>query len=395
MRSYLDLLQESSRELSIHFTDLIGSLSTLRELVSIDIESGDERVLVRDALKVLIQNYDMERCSVFLLEPDGWLVNVSGMTQDESGRPSDEAAFHQVAGARRFRIGEGVIGEAARSLTLQHCPDCRNDPRFAPADGEDAGNMPGALISMPIHQSGELLGVLNISHPRAGYFNEWHERLLNLYASLLALLIVNHRLLRHLEGEVRSRTRALEQTLDEARKLKQRYEELSLLDELTTLFNRRYFFPNAEAALVNALRYGEPFSILLLDLDHFKAVNDQYGHAAGDCVLKAVSTMLRQLVRRGDMLARMGGEEFIVAASNADAECAQLLAERILQGARELALSYEDRPISIRVSIGIGCLNHEKAREEGWTLDTLVSQADSALYDAKRQGRDRSVFFIS
>jgi diguanylate cyclase (GGDEF)-like protein len=105
--------------------------------------------------------------------------------------------------------------------------------------------------------------------------------------------------------------------------------------------------------------------------------------------------MLRQLVRRGDLLARMGGEEFIVAAGNADAECARLLAERILQGARELALSYEDRPISIRVSIGIGCLDHAKAKVEGWTLDTLVSQADSALYDAKRQGRDRSVFFSS
>ena len=288
-----------------------------------------------------------------------------------------------------------MIGEAARSLTLQHCPDCRHDPRFAHTDGESEARMPGSLISMPIHWSGELAGVLNISHPQAGYFSEWHERLLNLYASLLALLISNHRLFRNLEGEVRSRTQALEMALEEARNLKQRYEELSLIDELTTLFNRRYFFPNAETAMVNALRYGEPFSILLLDLDHFKAINDQYGHAAGDYVLKTFSLLLRQLVRRGDILARMGGEEFIIAASNADPECARLLAERILHGVRELALIYHERPMSIRVSVGVGCLDHATAKREGWTLDTLVSQADSALYEAKGQGRDRYVFFSS
>lgn len=395
MRSYLELLRESSRDLNIHIVDLIGSLSTLHDLMSIDIRAGDERILVREAQRALIQNHDMECCSVFLLEPSGWLVNVTGMTVEESGRPHDEAAFDRVAAARRFRIGEGVIGEAARSLTLQHCTDCRHDPRFAQAEGDSGANMPGSLISVPILMSGELVGVLNISHPQAAYFSEWHERLANLYANLLALLIANHRLFRNLESEVRNRTQALEQALEEARNLKQRYQELSLIDEPTALFNRRYFFPNAETAMVNALRYGEPFSILLLDLDHFKTVNDRYGHAAGDYVLKAFSGLLRQMVRRGDMLACLGGEEFIIAASNANPQRSGLLAERILQGTRELAVSYDGTPISIRVSIGIGCLNHPKAKSENWTLDTLVSQADSALYEAKRQGRDRSVFFSS
>lgn len=101
----------------------------------------------------------------------------------------------------------------------------------------------GSLISLPIKASGEVLGVLNVSHPHAGFFTETHERSLVIFANFLGQMLVNNRLLNSMEQMVRERTRQLEQTLADAEALKRRYAELSVIDELTGLHNRRFFFP--------------------------------------------------------------------------------------------------------------------------------------------------------
>ncbi|WP_054773326.1 sensor domain-containing diguanylate cyclase [Methylogaea oryzae] len=336
-----------------------------------------------------MRNQDMERCSLFLLQGER-LVNVTGVDWDECAEPLGlEPAVRQAVSPLEFGVGEGVMGRAAQTRKLQHCRDCKNDDRFA-AKGE-AATGPGCLISAPILSGGELMGVLNISHPHANHFTEWHERLLDVYCALLALMLSNSRLLHQLEGAVHARTLELQQALDEARTLKQRFEALSFVDELTGLYNRRYLMPQAQTAFVRALRYREPLSVMLLDLDYFKSINDQHGHAAGDEVLSGFAAMLQRESREVDILGRMGGEEFAIVATVTDAEQVVKFAERLCQAARALTVGVDALRLCVTVSIGVAALDHDLAQREGWAFDNLLAQADRALYQAKREGRDRVV----
>lgn len=387
--SFVTELQSAGNELSTQFIDLIDSLSTLRDLMELNVQYLDERTLVRQALLALMHNQDVERCSLFLLNGQR-LVNVTGVDWSECDAPLGVDSDNRPAmGAHEFDLGEGIIGKAALTRTLLHCRDCYHDTQFK-AKGNQVGG-PGCLISAPILTGDELMGVLNISHPQPNHFTEWHERLLGVYCSLLALMLKNNRLVHHLERAVQVRTLELERSLEEARVLKQRYEALSLVDELTNLYNRRYFFPQANIAFARALRYDEPLAILLLDLDFFKTINDQYGHAAGDEVLSSFAAMLQQQVRDSDILARMGGEEFAIIAVAIHREQVIKFAERVCQAARTLTIHYDAQPLRVTVSIGVAVLDHLIVKRDKWTVDTLLAQADQALYQAKREGRNRVV----
>jgi len=145
--------------------------------------------------------------------------------------------------------------------------------------------------------------------------------------------------------------------------------------------------PDREAtrAINDAARHGTPLSLLMLDLDHFKTINDRYGHAAGDRVLRATAVAWQAQLRGGrDGLGRIGGEEFAMIIPEASLEQALVVAERL----REVtsALRFDDIDPSLRVSVSIGAA---LAHREGDTCDALFDRADAALYRAKQQGRDR------
>ncbi len=157
-------------------------------------------------------------------------------------------------------------------------------------------------------------------------------------------------------------------------------------DPLTGLLNRRTLIKQLQHVKRLVLRNGRPVSLLMLDLDHFKQVNDTYGHQVGDKVLKVFSTILQQQVRSTDYVARFGGEEFVVVLPEARPEEASLLADRILSSCREGAVELEDeRVVRFSVSIGVGQFNADESEE------LALSQVDAALYRAKQQGRDRAV----
>lgn len=150
-------------------------------------------------------------------------------------------------------------------------------------------------------------------------------------------------------------------------------------DPLTALPNRRGMQVLLERNLSYAERYTEGFAVLLLDLDHFKNINDKYGHAVGDVVLCEVARRLEKSVRFGDTVARWGGEEFLVLAPKCDLQCAQDLAQRLLQEVRSRPITDQ---LSITVSIGVTVNNPEDA------LESLLHRADAAMYKAKHQGRN-------
>ncbi|MEV4423069.1 diguanylate cyclase [Patulibacter sp. NPDC049589] len=157
-------------------------------------------------------------------------------------------------------------------------------------------------------------------------------------------------------------------------------------DPLTGLANRRRFDELLASAVDAAEREGRPLSLLALDLDHFKAVNDQHGHGIGDEVLKATAQALREAVRGGDVAARLGGEEFAVVMPHADVEGARILAERLRLAVGALHVPTPDGDVRFTTSVGAATVS-------GPSIDgpALVAAADEALYAAKRSGRNRTV----
>lgn len=158
--------------------------------------------------------------------------------------------------------------------------------------------------------------------------------------------------------------------------------ELAERDDLTGVWNRRYAEQRLKEGLQKAKRYQHPLSVLLLDLDRFKQINDQHGHNVGDQVLQAVCDEVAGLVRETDIFARWGGEEFIVITSDTRANDALGLAERVRQAVANLQV--DDLP-KVTVSIGVAEFQHDQ------TWDSIVERADKAMYQAKQQGRDQVV----
>ncbi len=163
--------------------------------------------------------------------------------------------------------------------------------------------------------------------------------------------------------------------------------ELATTDSLTGVYNRRTFKELAEPQLSRSRRSQMAVSLLMLDLDHFKRINDTHGHLAGDDVLKAFAVLVKNCLRKEDLLARYGGEEFVVLLPGSSQIAAAALAERIREQASALPLDANGHRVRLTVSIGA-------ASEKGDTLPSLeamLGRADEALYQAKREGRNRVV----
>jgi diguanylate cyclase (GGDEF)-like protein len=160
--------------------------------------------------------------------------------------------------------------------------------------------------------------------------------------------------------------------------------QLAMRDGLTGVNNRRSFFDRLEAAFVLARRHDHPLALLVFDLDHFKQINDRYGHAAGDAALLAIAQMLEQMLRRTDVIGRIGGEEFAVVLMQTELTPALLLAETVRVRMAQLQIRADDIHFTCTASIGVVELTPEDA-----SSTALLRRADRLLYQAKQSGRNR------
>jgi diguanylate cyclase (GGDEF)-like protein len=184
----------------------------------------------------------------------------------------------------------------------------------------------------------------------------------------------------NLEQTVRARTWELTQANEALKNERHLLEEISSTDQLTGLFNRYKFEDLFNFELLQARRHKTEISIILLDIDHFKSVNDTYGHNRGDAVLKAFAAVLKSSVRSSDVVVRWGGEEFIVFAPKTSLEQAYQLAEMIRKKVKNTEMPHANY---LTVSIGVASVAEEDS------LETLIHRADRALYRAKGLGRDK------
>ena len=209
-------------------------------------------------------------------------------------------------------------------------------------------------------QSGDkLLGMININDKQDGSeFNDWDFAIAQSVNEHLATAISNANLF--------SQTR-----------------RLSITDGLTDLYTHRYFQETMDREISRSIRYKKPLSLLLVDIDHFKKVNDTYGHQAGDYVLQGLAKIMRKMFRQSDYSCRYGGEEFTVILTDTDLESACLGGERLRKELEKHVFRFGESDIPVTISIGAS------AFKEGMSKQKIIEDADQALYRAKRDGRNR------
>lgn len=255
-----------------------------------------------------------------------------------------------------FRRGEGLVGWVVEHKLGLLVANATEDPRYKPDDRRRSqGFVVRSLLSEPLWSAGHVIGVLSMSSPDEGRFTVQDQLLARLIANCSAPPIERARLRR-----------------------------LAMTDDLTLAYNHRYLHPRITEEIERARRTRSPLSVLMMDLDHFKNVNDAHGHEIGDVVLRLFADRVRTLVRRVDILIRRGGEEFILLMPSTSLDHASEAAERIRTALADQPLSVADGlDISQTVSIGVATWS---TRETG---DALQKRADIAMYRAKQLGRNQ------
>lgn len=192
-------------------------------------------------------------------------------------------------------------------------------------------------------------------------------------------LALNRNLMKEQARELESTNIELQKHLDEM-------SEMAIMDALTGLYNRHQFMETFKVQTKITAETGQALGFLIMDIDHFKAVNDAHGHAAGDMILKSFKQLPLKVLRKADFIARYGGEEFVVLLPNTDEQTMLDIAERIRLYIKAIAFDEIGAEYGITVSIGCTLYQHREA------LDEMMFRADKALYSAKADGRDRVVY---
>jgi diguanylate cyclase (GGDEF)-like protein len=327
----------------------IDQLSALYKISNLASEAGALGATLNSMLEISGEVIPQGQSAILLL--------------DESRRYLRVAAGQGYQAAVRFLeipVGQGVTGRCAETGLTQVVNDIEgleDEESYIPG-------VPGARseVAVPLVADGVIIGVFNAESVEPSAFSDEHVQTLTVIARQAAEVIRSAQL------------------LEETRRL-------AITDALTGLFNRRHFNQQLEENVGRAARYDEPLALVFLDVDHFKSVNDKFGHQAGDRCLQALARTLRESVRDSDQIARIGGEEFAVLLIRADRELSLSIAERLRNRIDDLILE-EDPPLPVDLTASLGIAFF---REDGNDPKSLLRAADRALYTAKRLGRNRVV----
>jgi diguanylate cyclase (GGDEF)-like protein len=198
--------------------------------------------------------------------------------------------------------------------------------------------------------------------------------------------------LRELANGLRREVNVRNSVVEALQESESRFKYLAGHDPLTGALHRRSFMERAGVELETSLALKVPCGVVMMDLDHFKNFNDTWGHQAGDVALCHVVSVITSLLRKNDFLGRYGGEEFVFLFSNADEATGILIAERVREALENNPVNLENGAVVITASFGLAMADFEKNQDEKY-IDALINNADSALYQAKREGRNRVICF--
>lgn len=314
-------------------------LDLTRELTEQDLELDDALASVtRAGLRL----FNGQHASLRVLDEPG----VELLSGARSGAGESETPIH-------FRRGEGVAGWVVEHRQVARIDDTNIDPRFVHFKGQSYDI--GSLLAIPLWSAGDVVGCLTITSAKKSHFDEDDEMIGRLLSNCAVSPIERARL-----------------------------QRIAMTDPQTNALTHGYLRPRLERELAAATDRNYPLSLLLMDLDHFKAVNDSHGHAAGDEVLVAFGHLVQGLVRRDDVFVRRGGEEFVLVMPRCEESIAERAAERIRTtlGTDPIKLA---GGVAIHQKVSIGVAEWNRTEDAA----ALEARADAAMYEAKRLGRDR------
>ncbi len=323
-------------------------LSLLHEVARAISSILDPDQLLQRVLKEVRESLGYARCAIFLLNPEKDELYVRAY----SGYKGTTMNHVRVQVA-----GKGITAYAARRMELVYVPDVTRDQRYVQVERGIRSE-----LAIPLVHAGQVLGVLDFESTELDGFQSRDIELLRHFADQVSIAISNSSLF-------------------------DRLKEQAISDSLTKLRNRLFFIEAIEIEFSRSQRSGKPFSLVMMDLDGFKRVNDKLGHMAGDIVLCRVAAVLRQNSRRSDVIARYGGDEFAALLPETDSHSAALFAEKLR---RKLRKDRDLRAKEITASFGVSSYP-----EYAGCVEELISQADGAMYQAKREGGDRVLLPLS
>ena len=350
-------------------------LELMSEVAHTALETSQLADVAQRIASYVQRRFDLTMCSILLASEDGEALIASAFSGNKPLEPFDGLGW---------LMTRGVVARAFRTGMPQFVPDVTVDPDYVMGDPTVV-----AEFAVPIRHQEHLLGILNMESESASTFDSDARAALcaiaNQVAGAIQMATVNGRLSQALHL-VEKQSSALAQVNAHLAIANDELEKLSLLDGLTGVANRRRFDAALENEWRRARRHGQPLSLLLIDVDHFKAFNDEYGHLAGDDALRRIATALQAtLTRADDLVARFGGEEFAVLLPAGGHDDALRCARHLLNAVALLALPHARSPIG-RLAISLG--GATATAEAGGEALKLVETADRALYRAKREGRN-------
>ncbi len=326
----------------------LRQLQTLIEMTALINSTLDTREIRRRAIEAATRLLDAEAGSLLLIDQK------TGDLFFEVAIGTKSAKLKEI----RLKMGQGISGWVAEHGEPVIIHDVTSDPRFFKGADKKTKFASKNMVCVPVRTRKKIVGVLEAVNKKSGKFKPDDMEVLSALANQVAVAIENARL----------------------------YEE-AITDSLTGLYHHKYFELRLREELEKAKRYKHPVSLLMLDIDHFKKVNDKYGHLLGDRVLEGLALALRKSIRLGDIISRYGGEEFTIILPHTNKKNAQNAGERLRVTIEKMKFD----GIRITISIGIGYFDGKKM---DFDYKELISYADRSLYYAKQHGRNRVEFVM-
>lgn len=299
----------------------------------------------------------MEKMAVFF-RPDTWSLLMVDEQKDELYFAIAVGDAADALKSIRLKVGEGIAGWVAKHGESLLVPDVYRDPRFAKRIDEMTKWQTRSIICVPLKSKHRVLGVIQLINCAMESFTDNEMFFLHALCDYAAIAIDN--------------ARAVE-----------KIQELTITDDCTGLYNARHLYKTLEAEVYRSHRFGYEFSVLFIDLDHFKQVNDTYGHLVGSKLLTEIGFKIKSHLRLIDYAFRYGGDEFVVLLPQTNKDSAMIVAKRLRDMMRATTFNIEDIPLNIRASMGIACYP-----EDAKSAHEIIRQADEMMYMVKNSSRD-------
>jgi diguanylate cyclase (GGDEF)-like protein len=326
-----------------------GQLKILGEIGKTLTSTLDFQEVLRVIMKIIADQFEPRDWSLLLVDEESEELYFAIVVGEASDKLKDV----------RLKIGEGIAGWVAQHGQPLITEDASQDPRFAKWVDQQTGFETKSMVCLPLISKGRTLGVIELLNTARGHFSERDIELLVALADFAAIAVENARYVK-------------------------RIKDLSIVDDVTGLYNSRHLHALLETEISRAVRYAAPFSVIFLDLDYFKLVNDRHGHLVGSRLLREIGQVLRFNLRTVDWATRYGGDEFVLILPRTGRKEALLVAQR-LRYALNGTVFLRNEKLNIRITASFGIATFP---EDAKSKEDVIRLADQAMYRVKRSTRD-------